>query len=595
MHDTSNEPLALALAHHQAGRRSAAETLYRQILGQEKNNPTALYLYGCFHFEDGAIEPAIQLLRRVVALRPEIAQGQRALAEMLATQLAHVRKLLAAGEAEEARAALEAIGDPALLAAPLRAEAWFLSGRTAKAFHDFPAATAAYEQAIATAPDLAAAWLDLGNCYAETERSEDAERALGKALAIAPELKEAHASLGSVRLLAGREAEAEQSCRAALTIDPEMIAAHQNLAAICAETGRAAEAKTHRDAAYRQQSLFIEKAARPDCTVLMPTTAESGNVPWKFLFPRDRATILKWFVEYAEPDAAERLPAYDIVFNGIGDADAGEAAAAPLKQFLTGCRKPILNLPQAVARTRRDRLADLLDGVADIVVPEVRRLDPAEPAGADVPFPVLLRPCGSHGGTGVQMIHSATALAAALGPQQKSWYLTRFYPYSSADGAWRKYRVIFIEGAPFPYHLAISRHWLVHYVTADMLSDPAKAKEERTFLEDPEIAIGPAGMAALGAIGARLELDFAGIDFSILPDGRLLVFEANATMLVHPEDEPGPLSYRNAAVRRICDAFGAMLRARLAENSEGTAGRGRRGSYFSQFNQAVAPKIAGAR
>lgn len=564
MDDTSNETLALALAHHQAGRRAAAEALYRQILERQKDNPTALYLYGCLHFEAGAIEPAIALMRQVVALRPEVAQGHQALAEMLAAQLGRVRTLLATEKAEEARAQLAAVGDPACLAAPLRAEAWFLSGRTAKAFHEFPAAIAAYEEAIAAAPDLAAAYLDLGNCYAETERSDAAERALRKALTIAPELKEAHASLGSVLLLAGSEVEAERCYRAALAIDPRMIAAHQNLAAICAATGRAAEAKMHRDAAYNQQSLSIERAARPDITVLMPTTAEGGNVPWKYLFRRDRTTILKWFVEYAEPGAAKLLPDYDLVFNGIGDADAGEAAAAKLLHYLSGCKKPILNRPQAVARTRRDRVPDLLDGIADIVVPEVWRLDPAAATGLDVPFPVLLRPCGSHGGAGVQMIHSAEALAAALGVQQKSWYLTRFFPYRSADDRWRKYRVIFIEGKPFPYHLAISRHWLVHYATADMLSDLAKAKEEKAFLEEAEAAIGTRAMAALGAIGARLDLDFAGVDFSILPDGRLLVFEANATMLVHPEAEPGPLAYRNVAVRRIYGAFTAMLRSRLA-------------------------------
>lgn len=63
---------------------------------------------------------------------------------------------------------------------------------------------------------------------------------------------------------------------------------------------------------------------------------------------------------------------------------------------------------------------------------------------------------------------------------------------------------------------------------------------------------------ALAAIGQRLGLDYAGIDFSGLPDQRLLVFEANAPMLVHPEPE-AMFAYRNEAVARIRVAFAALL------------------------------------
>jgi glutathione synthase/RimK-type ligase-like ATP-grasp enzyme len=63
----------------------------------------------------------------------------------------------------------------------------------------------------------------------------------------------------------------------------------------------------------------------------------------------------------------------------------------------------------------------------------------------------------------------------------------------------------------------------------------------------------------VAAIGERLDLDYAGLDFSVLPDGRLLVFEANATMLAHPEPDDGELAYKNAAVARIVEAFQALL------------------------------------
>lgn len=70
-------------------------------------------------------------------------------------------------------------------------------------------------------------------------------------------------------------------------------------------------------------------------------------------------------------------------------------------------------------------------------------------------------------------------------------------------------------------------------------------------------------MAAITAIGKRLDLDYAGVDFTVLSDGRVLVFEANATMLVHAEDTSGALAHKNPHFQRILGAFDAMLIRRL--------------------------------
>ena len=105
---------------------------------------------------------------------------------------------------------------------------------------------------------------------------------------------------------------------------------------------------------------------------------------------------------------------------------------------------------------------------------------------------------------------------------------------------------------------------MVHYYTADMGDHAWKLEEEKRFLQDPQAALGAAAMQTLREIGERLDLDYAGIDFSLLPDGRVLVFEANSTMLVHPEKADGPYAHKNAYVRRILDAFEAMLAERIA-------------------------------
>jgi hypothetical protein len=142
-------------------------------------------------------------------------------------------------------------------------------------------------------------------------------------------------------------------------------------------------------------------------------------------------------------------------------------------------------------------------------------------------------------------------------------YATEFVDYRTPDSWYRKYRMIFVDRKPYPYHLAIGARWLLHYKTADMQAGAARRAEEAAFLRDPETAVGPRAMAALWEIAARLDLDYAGIDFSLLPDGRLLFFEANATMLIHPEEDP-LFAYKNEAVGTIVEAVEQMIARQLA-------------------------------
>ena len=300
--------------------------------------------------------------------------------------------------------------------------------------------------------------------------------------------------------------------------------------------------------------------------MLLLAAAGYGNVPVRYLLPSQTNTRIECFIEYAAP--APCLPAHDVVFNAVGDPDVEEPLFVASCDFIDSSGKPWLNHPAKVSQTRRDRLPSLLHGIPDIELPPVRRLRDlaaAETAMAEsgIGFPLLLRPAASHGGDGLARVDTHGGLRLIDPQGADPWYLCPFRDYRSADGYWRKYRMIFVDRAPHPYHLAISAHWLVHYATANMLSDPAKCAEELRFLEDPAAVLGTRAMAAIRAIGKRLDLDYAGVDFTLLPDGRVLVFEANATMLVHPEP-PGPFAFKNRFVDRILAAFESLLTSRIA-------------------------------
>ena len=421
-------------------------------------------------------------------------------------------------------------------------------------------------RAVALDPRRAAAYLDLGGLYAERGRAGPAEAALLCALALEPSLAAAHASLGSIYLRAGRVEPAEKHSRLALAIDPSLVAPHQTLASLLAGQGWAAEARRHRDAAYAGRNLFVETAPVPALTVLMPITAEAGNTPVRDLMPRARIGRLRWVIEYAADDQMASLPPPS---TSCSTPSATWTWPRPPPRrcagFLARCGRPVLNPPAAIARTRRDRLPALLAGLPGVVVPPARRLSAraiereglASAIGrAGLKPPVLLRPVGAHGGRGLQRFDALDALGA---PPPGDLYATAYHDYRSRDGLYRKYRVIYVDRRPYPYHLAIAPDWLVHYESAGMGGDARRRAEEERFLDAPSDAIGRDAMAAIAAIGRKLDLDYAGIDFAVLDDGRVLVFEANATMLAHAEEADGPFAYKNKAVAAIVSAFEAML------------------------------------
>ncbi len=552
--DRADVAIGLANALRESGEIAGASTAAQTAAARFPAEAAAQLALGAAEVAGGRLAAAVGAYRMAIALEPRLSAARTGLA----------LALLDLGQAEAAVAE----ADAALALDPTLAEAWFARGAASMALRRPDDAIVALEWASSLDPSRAATQLTLGGAYAEADRADAAERCLKAALALDPELAAAHASLGSVYLRAGREAAAERHSRRALALDPDMQVAHQNLASLLAAQGKSVQARRHRDLAYTGRSLFVEPAPRSRLTVLMPTTAESGNVPLDHLMPRERFSRLRWVVEYAGEDQARNLPAYDLVFNAIGDPDLAGPTAAAMRRLLGDCERPVLNPPDAVMRTRRDAAPALLSGIEGLVVPAVARISAAaidrhglasavERTG--LAPPVLVRPTGSHGGKGIRLAATNAELAALASAGDQ--YATAFHDYRSADGYFRKYRVVFVDRRPYPYHLAISRDWLVHHQSAGMADDGIRRAEEQRFVDDPHAALGETATTALGEVGRRLDLDYAGIDFSILPDGRVLMFEANATMLVHPEAHDGVFAYKNRAVAAIVDAFEAMLLA----------------------------------
>jgi hypothetical protein len=142
-----------------------------------------------------------------------------------------------------------------------------------------------------------------------------------------------------------------------------------------------------------------------------------------------------------------------------------------------------------------------LTGIEDLVIPRVLRLSGADLrrggrekllTDAGIALPLLLRSAGMYGGESVQrsMTEDERAQACADLHDDEAFHTTAYHDYASSDGFYRKYRAIFVDCAAFPYHLAISSDWLVHYFSADMEAHPWKLAEEQAYLDDPRQVLG---------------------------------------------------------------------------------------------------------
>ncbi|TDN67703.1 hypothetical protein [Paraburkholderia sp. BL10I2N1] len=353
-----------------------------------------------------------------------------------------------------------------------------------------------------------------------------------------------------------------------MRVHADLAIAHQNLAAILLAEGQTDEGERHRTRAYSLQRVFIEPVQQPRRQLLILCSGRAlGNVPFDTLLGSGTASRIKYAIDYADEAEDAQLPPFDLVFNAIGEPDIAQPLTRRLEKLTQRCGRPVINRPDLVARTQRHRTALLLAGLDNVVVPPCMRIDdtPASStalatrlAGEGLAFPLLMRPLATHGGDGLTLQTSLDALWSAIATLGEPCYVTQYHDFRSADGFCRKYRIVFVDGEPYAYHLAISPHWIVHYVSADMTGHQWKIDEERRFLEDARGVLGELAMNAIVGIGRRLGLDYCGIDFTLLPDGRVLVFEANATMLVHREDADGVIAHKNAFVQRIVDAFEQM-------------------------------------
>jgi len=416
---------------------------------------------------------------------------------------------------------------------------------------------------------------DLGTLLYANDFRSAARLAYAEAVRHHPDHPIARINLANALLANEDLAEARLQFEAALRLAPADPDAHQGLANLLQHLGDSDAAEWHRQQSYGGRGLLKSPYRGPGepCRVLLLASAAGGNIPTRFILDPRVFETTTLAVEAFSPETP--LPDHEVVFNAVGDADLSPQAIKAAARVLKHTMRSVINSPALVAQTDRMTNAERMAGLSGVIAPKVKTVlrTALKDQAAEVGYPLLIRSPGYHTGQYFTKVDHPEALAdAASGLPGRELLLIQHLDARDKAGRSRKYRVMMIGAALFPLHLAISDDWKVHYFTAAMADQPAYRAEEEAFLTDMNTAIGPNAIRALHAIRETLGLDYAGVDFGLSADGAVLLFEANATMVVNP---PGPdpiWDYRRAPTQRILDAVRCLILERAEANGRAPVG-----------------------
>lgn len=402
-------------------------------------------------------------------------------------------------------------------------------------------------------------------------RLDEAIAAFRSAIAQFPKVAVLRQNLAQMLYEAGDNAGAIAEHRAALATG-DSLASHLALYELLQIAGAREEALEHQRKALATTHLFSHVAPNEQRRVLCLCAPGDwqANIPVDFLFDLQTTTVHKLYLVGEASLQNARLPEYDVMWNIIAESPSSVNALAIANYLMRSQNKPALNAPARVMATARPMLSQTL-ATTGAVVPAlamIERVPLALGSIGEMRFPLIVRPVGSHAGHGLERIDESKQLDAyVLRHPASHYFVSPFVDYASADGYYRKYRIVFVDGVPYPVHLAISPDWMIHYYNAPMDEHQWMRDEEARFLEDPRSAFDGPRFETLVRIGAAVALEYFGIDCSIDRDGNVLMFEADAAMLVHTSDPADVYPYKQQYIPRIYRAVERMIDSRKSPGS----------------------------
>lgn len=536
---------------HKFGRVAEAERMYREVLAADKNNPEAMGLLAVATYQLGDINRAKKLWQQCLDANPPAWFYVRSLHN-------YVQALMKEGKKAEA----------AKLAS--------------KKMPQWPAVRVPDPGEREMLLSLAGMLLDLGHPRAVTRLLENVVASLPNDAALLHEMAKAYKAQGDSqatwKMLCAVDAALQG--RVHYTILTDLF--------LCAKSlGKEGEAHTLVDRVAAAHPIFVspkQPGHKHNILILsgLPKLSHAVQSDMQLHFngnyPMQLADVLAREFRFSSvfssnPVAraiARNIPQPDLIINNYSNAEIirsrGDLEAEA--EFADSYGVPVINHPRNAVQTGRDQTIELIADLPDIVLPRTRRFsragktneDMAKEIEAQYDYPFIFRRLIDQQGAGMIKVGNRMALAKALAAHEgNEFFVTPFIDSRGPTGFYRKIRAAIVDREIFIVRVDYDTNWNVHgrkwgERVAFYQSNRHLLEAEDRACANPESELGQGIMRSLEGIRDRIPLEIFGVDFDVDKEGRLVFYEANATMNLL-STAPPVVDHPKHAQDRLLDAI----------------------------------------
>ena len=432
----------------------------------------------------------------------------------------------------------------------------------------FPEAEQYARQAIALEEKSPEAWANLGIALMSMDLHEEALQACDQALAGNLTSAKSWLTKATVLLRLKRYDEALLACDQALNLDASQHDVLYAKSLILKELERPTEAQEIYRLSLKLRAasspIFIaERLATQKAEVLVINgyPADLGdslksfevlhldNYPGQLVrrFLEDFHFTYVFAGEAGRQIVRKQIPQPDFVINNHVNAEMllSGGNLSGIIELVESFSVPVVNHPTKVIQSTRDGSAKLLEGIPGVVVPKTMRFSPlgktveelAHEIEKQYNYPLITRTLTSQQGKGMTKVDSREALVAVLSSDflKDDFCVTEFVDSKGENEYFRKIRAVIVKDEIIIARVDYHADWKVHGGRSGRrvsfyLENRHLLDVEMRICSDPETELGRTAIQALRAIRDRMPLDVFGMDFEVDTDGRVIFYEANATM-----------------------------------------------------------------